>query len=136
MGKVVGHITAPVAGRIAIGLFPSAVPQGRPVACCLVTEPGPYQISGVPYGRYFVLAAALEANGRLSQEAELRGAGAQPVELSDRMNVAHVDVHLRPRDVVDPPIVLSLPSLLVVGIRARLGPPVKAGLVAKHFVER
>jgi AraC-like DNA-binding protein len=135
-GTVEGHITTPVPGRVAIGLFPSAIPQGRPVACCLVNGPGPYQITGVPPGRYFVLAAALEANGRLSQEPGLRGAGREPVELSDHTKQAHVDLQLRPRDMVDPPIVLSLPALMVIGIQARMSAPVHTRLRTKHAVSR
>jgi AraC-like DNA-binding protein len=119
-GRVTGHIAAPLCGPIAVGLFPSAIPQGRPVACCLVRGPGPYQLSGVPLGRYFVLAAALEADGRFSQEPQFRGSGAEPIELTDRAVESRVDLQLRPRDLVDPPILLALPSLLAIGMRARV----------------
>jgi AraC-like DNA-binding protein len=135
-GTIEGYVATPVPGRIAIGLFPSALAQGRPVACCLVKGPGPYRITGVPRGRYFVLAAALEPSGRLAQEPELRGAGSEPIELSEHLNQARVDVQLRPRQAVDPPIVLSLPALLVIGIRAHVDAPVKARLRTRHAVAR
>lgn len=111
-GTVTGHITAPVAGCIAVGLFPTAIPQGLPVACCLVDGPGPYQITGVPAGRYFVLAAALATSGRLSSEPEYRGSSPGPVEFHDSAPEVRVDLELRVRDIVDPPILLALPSLL------------------------
>src|SRR6266536_3581936 len=47
VGGVSGRIltTSPFSGLIFAGLFPKAIPQGRPVRCTLLSTPGPYHIA-------------------------------------------------------------------------------------------
>src|SRR4029077_12920193 len=49
---------APIDGLIFVGLFPTSIPQSRPVAGTLLTSPGRYHIGSVRDGRYFAFAAA------------------------------------------------------------------------------
>jgi AraC family transcriptional regulator len=117
---VTGAIMGPGSGPIAIGLFPTALPQGRPVACCLVRRPGAYRITGVPEGQYFVLAVALGGWRSISEEPEFRGAAPEPISVSAAERaVFHVDIQLRPRLITDPPILVSLPVLAVGAVGAR-----------------
>jgi AraC family transcriptional regulator len=125
-GKITGEIAAPSPALVAVGLFPTPLPQGHPVACCIANGPGPYAINSAPEGRYFVLAVALEANRRLSREPELRGAAATPVEISRDHPEAHADIQLRPPAVTDPPILLAVPFLLRTGARLRGHPATSA----------
>ena len=44
---------------IFVGLFPSSIPQGRPVTDKLLTSPGTHHLAPVPDGCYKLMAAAL-----------------------------------------------------------------------------
>src|SRR5262249_39588165 len=114
-GTITGQIAAPSRALVAVELFPTPLPQGRPVACCIANGPGPYPINCAPEGRFFVLAVALEANGLLSREPELRGAAATPIEISREHAEEHADIQLRPGAVTDPPITVAVPFLLRTG---------------------
>jgi hypothetical protein len=92
------------------------------VACCIANGPGPYTINSAPEGRFFVLAVALEATGRLSREPELRGAAATPIEISRDHPEEHADIQLRPAAVTDPPILVAVPFLLRTGAGQRARP--------------
>lgn len=120
-GAVSGEIAGPVSGPIAIGLFPTPLPQKRPVACCLAARPGPYRIGSVPDGRYFVLAADLGRWCCLSQEPEFRGIGAEPVTVSPETPTPRADILMRQKLITDPPILVSVPLLAAgfSGMRSR-----------------
>src|SRR5436190_14539973 len=57
---LLGRISAPATfrGTIYVGLFPSPIPQGRPVRCTTLRSPGWYRLNGVPDGVYHLRAAA------------------------------------------------------------------------------
>jgi AraC family transcriptional regulator len=118
-GTITGQIAAPSRALVAVGLFPTPLPHGRPVACCIANGPGPYIINSAPEGRFFVLAVAIEANGRLSREPELRSAAATPIEISPDHLEEHADIQLRPPAVTDPPILAAVPFLLRTGTAQR-----------------
>jgi AraC-like DNA-binding protein len=121
-GTITGQIAAPSHVLVAVGLFPTQLPQGRPVAGCIANGPGPYAINFAPEGRFFVLAVAMEANGRLSREPELRGAAAAPIEISRDNPEEHADIQLRPPAVTDPPILAAVPFLPRTGPGQRARP--------------
>jgi AraC family transcriptional regulator len=123
--SVCGMVRGPSRGPIAIGLFRSPLAQGHPVRCCIVKQAGPFRINGVPDGRFFVMAAALDSCGRLSEEPEFRGAAAAPVDVTEGSGDLRVDIELRPPEPTDPPIVVCIPVLAVMAIRA--GMALKAG---------
>jgi AraC-like DNA-binding protein len=105
-------------GPILIGLFPAAIPQQRPVACCLLTEPGAYHIPHVADGEYFVFAAALEwshdpLSYLLHSEQNLRVGGMRrPLRVTNGRGDNVADLVLRPLQLIDPPILIALPFLL------------------------
>ena len=123
------HATLAVAGRLdlygadhsrlaAVGLFPTALAEGRPVGCTLVRAPGSYEIRADHDGTVFVLAVSLEPaagwNGLLLHDADLRVASSyRPIALRRGGPPHVVDLVLRPRRLTDPPILVP-PALLAV----------------------
>src|SRR5438874_2204968 len=57
---LLGRISAPATfrGTIYVGLFPSPIPQGRPVRCTALNSPGWYLLNGMADGVYHLRAAA------------------------------------------------------------------------------
>ena len=120
---VVGRI----AGRVGtdtllfIGLFPGAIPQGRPVVGTVLTAPGPFRLAAPPDGRYHLLVAAVPHPGhaRDAATALLPGAalrvGRAPGTIPVRGGHAAVPavVALRPPLPTDPPVLVALPALLL-----------------------
>jgi len=117
-GDIIGEATGP----IVIGLFPTALPQGHPVACAMVPAPGPYRIAPVPAGRYFALALSLNPGADMSREPEFRGAAPHPIVVPAVASEARADITLRRRLITDPPIVISMPLLLAERSARRAGP--------------
>lgn len=110
---------------VFVGLFRAHIPQSRPVGGDLLTAPGPFRIAGVPDGVYHLLAAALppasDVLGYLLPDgASLSvGAGGAPVVVRGGRADHFARVTLRPVQLTDPPLLISLPSLLADALRAR-----------------
>jgi AraC-like DNA-binding protein len=117
---VQGRVIAPAINDaiIFVGLFPSAIPQGTPVACALLSAPGPFQTTVATAERYFAFAVAFPRCQEplrylLPDYAQLRiGMGAAPVSAGNGLINDSLDIHLRPIRVTDPPILCALPFLL------------------------
>lgn len=102
----------------AVGLFRTPLAEGRPVACTLAGAPGRYEIRAERGGSFYVLAASLEPAagwlGLLLQDADLRVASSHdPIRLRRGTPPRTVDLVLRPRRLIDPPILVP-PALLAV----------------------
>jgi AraC family transcriptional regulator len=117
--EVTGNIMPQhVKGLIFIGLFPTFIPQSRPVGGTLLTSPGPYSIGPVIEGQYHVFAAAFppvkDLLAYLLPDAAslLVGVGQRPAVLRKEQHGAPVDIALRPVKITDPPILIALPLLL------------------------
>ncbi len=123
-GGLRGTVTAPELGDalIFLGLFPSAVPQRRPVAGAVLTSPGPFRIPRVPAGTHHLLAAALPAGSitptLVGRSDELVSSGVAP---------GSVHVALRPPRLTDPPVLVALPPLLLGCERVRQGLEARKG---------
>lgn len=116
-GAVAGTVRAPegFAGAIFVGVFASPLPSGRPEACVLLHEPGPFHAGPLAGGAYHVFAAgvplpATPGAGLLPDDALRAAAG--PLQVPDDAATAGVELELRPRRAIDPPILVSLPVLL------------------------
>jgi len=117
---VIGHInsTTPVDGFIFVGLFETRIPQGRPVGGTILTRPGSFCMGPVPPGRYYLFAAALpKARDLLSylwpDPSELLvGVSQTPITVRSGFTNDVTEVTLRPLTLTDPPLLVSLPSLL------------------------
>lgn len=104
---------------IFVALFPTSIPQSRPVACTLLTSPGQYRITRVPDGQYYVFAAgSIWSEDPLSYllpkaTAMLVGSGQHPVDVRSGQVSCHMDITLREPQLTDPPILIALPFLLM-----------------------
>lgn len=103
---------------IFAGLFPTAVPQGRPVAGTVLNAPGSHRLRRVPDGHYHLMAAALPLSGNpwglLAPGGALRvGRAPRPLTVRGGRVGEPVSVALRPMRLTDPPVLVSLPALLL-----------------------
>ncbi|MCX4388067.1 AraC family transcriptional regulator [Micromonospora peucetia] len=98
---------------IFVGMFAHQIPEGRPVRCAVLEEPGRVTFDSVPVGTWYLLA----------QSISLDGAGACAwTDIADRpVSVAAygpftvradseivADLELRPTRDLDPPVLLAL----------------------------
>ncbi|HYZ78521.1 MAG TPA: helix-turn-helix transcriptional regulator [Gaiellaceae bacterium] len=100
----------------AVGLFPTPLAEGRPIACALAAAPGRYELRADCAGSFHVLAVTVEPaadwRGLLLHGADLRVASSRgPVRMRAGAPPRAVDLVLRPRRLVDPPILVP-PVLL------------------------
>jgi AraC family transcriptional regulator len=124
---VTGRILAPPAvrlGRIFVGLFPDPLPQGRPVRCDILAQPGTYQLRDVPRGSWYLTVYAMSAadepagppaNGAIRPEPRqparpyVRSVG--PIRAWPGSTTRPTDIQLRPKRPLDPPVLIALPDL-------------------------
>lgn len=104
---------------IFAGLFPTAVPQGRPLAGTVLAAPGSYRLYPVPDGHYHLMAATLPRSDdpwKLLAPGDALRVGRAPHPLTvrgGRVVGGRVDVELRPTQSTDPPVLVALPALLL-----------------------
>lgn len=103
-------------GPIFVGLFPDPLPQGRPVRCAVLSRPGPYLLRDVPRGTWHVMTYAVPSAddiGRAeSPEARRPYVGSVgPIRIRPNTDVGSADVQLRPKRLLDPPVLIALPDL-------------------------
>ncbi len=114
---IAGRVTAPEGfdGAIFVGLFTTPIPQSAPVGGTALTHAGPYRITAVPDGLYYLLAAGLawskDPREYFLYETCLRGGGV-PVVVRNGKAKGSTDVALRPPVLFDPPILMTLPLVL------------------------
>lgn len=118
--EINGNISAPdkFEGIIFIGLFPTPIPQSKPIGCAILDKQGSYSIPLVPDGSYYLLAAGFpwsESSIRdlLTQGDSLYvGIGDGPITIKDQQFDGDLNISLRPLKLTDPPILVALPFLL------------------------
>jgi AraC-like DNA-binding protein len=114
---ICGRIIGPSSfiGLICVGLFETPIPQGYPISCTLLTKPGAFRLAAVSHTPCYALAAALVWSGEIfktfMQEPLLRGSSGPLLAGINQSNHC-VDVMLRPAQLIDPPLVISVPFLL------------------------
>ncbi|HBL29294.1 MAG TPA: AraC family transcriptional regulator [Acidobacteria bacterium] len=108
----------PPLGAIFLGLFHHPIPQGRPLACALLTAPGPFRLNAPGPGRYHLFAASFLRTSDpldflLSSRAVDQVASGGPVLLrTGEVPPAPVSLRLRPLTELDPPLLVALPLLV------------------------
>lgn len=118
--SVTGRILKPDASQrlIFVGLFPTRIPQSRPVAGTLIIRSDTYGIGPVKDGCYYVFAAAFlktsEPQSYLVPDSAslLVGAGSCAAKVRRGQCEMPVNIALRSLRVTDPPILIALPFLL------------------------
>src|SRR5436305_2409621 len=115
---LLGRISAPATfrGTIYVGLFPSPIPQGRPVRCTTLRSPGVYLFQDVPDGVYHLRAAAFPVasdlhSSLLPGEKLLLGNNMSPLVIRHGHVSGDPDLVLHPPQLTDPPLVMGLPLL-------------------------
>jgi AraC family transcriptional regulator len=114
--KVVGQVRGPASfsGPIFIGLFPTPIPEGKPVACATILQPGKFSISEVPQRQYYVMALGMPwprtVDDFFRTGSALRGGGQQVTIGSGTVECE--DIVLREPATTDPPVLLNFPFLL------------------------
>ena len=115
---LLGRISAPATfrGTIYVGLFPSPIPQGKPVRCTTLSSPGWYLLHGIADGVYHLRAAAFPVaadlhSALLPGEQLLVGHNASPLVIRHGHVAGDPDLVLHPPQLTDPPLVMGLPLL-------------------------
>jgi AraC family transcriptional regulator len=105
-------------GLVFLGVFPSPLPEGLPLACTVGRTPGSFELACTGAGRSFLLAVALPRSARLGEGLLAAAAGVRvasvPVDVRScrRGGVIELGLGLRPLEPTDPPVVTALPLLL------------------------
>jgi AraC family transcriptional regulator len=113
---VTGRVYAPssFSGPIFLGLFPTPIPEGKPIVCAVNLAPGEFLISPVPPGDFYIFALGLawpqSPHDFFRYDVALR-AGGQCI-LVENGAVRCEDIFLRCAAPTDPPVLLNLLSLL------------------------
>ncbi len=105
----------PPAGVIFMGLFSHPIPQQRPLACTLLTAPGPFRLHAPGPGPYYLFAACFSLTSDpldflLSSRAVRQVASGGPFTRDGAPGPIHL--RLRPLTPLDPPLLVALPLLL------------------------
>jgi AraC-like DNA-binding protein len=120
-GSVMGRISMTEPGpkmSVYIGVFSAAIARGFPTAGKFIPVHGDYCIDDIPPGGYTLLAAAIPVDAgpmaHLTPGASLRvGVGGSKIVITQRGETVFCDVVLRKLSPCDPPILISLPALLL-----------------------
>lgn len=109
----------PVDSLIFVGLFPTLIPQSRPLAGTLLKSAGSYYISPVRRNHSYVFAATFPGvSDHLAYflpdpASSLVGVGTRPLTANQTDRRDSVDVPLRTLQITDPPLLLALPVILL-----------------------
>ncbi|MBN3932805.1 helix-turn-helix transcriptional regulator [Streptomyces verrucosisporus] len=100
-------------GHCFVGLFPTPVPQGRPVRCSVLDGPGPFELTGVPVGSWYVLVHSVpyghEHLPSGTDHKDVVSVGRYgPVTVRTDTLLMPADIALRPLDAHDPPVLMAL----------------------------
>lgn len=112
-GSVCGSVTAPDGadlGLIFLGLFPTRVPEGKPVSCTVLSYPGPFEITNVPAGTWFLLGHSVPGHAceALTEEQAVHVGSLGPLEVRRDAPLGPTDFRLRGMRILDPPILVAL----------------------------
>lgn len=108
--------TVPFAGMILLGLFARPIPEGLPLHGTLLPGTGPFRLTGVRPGLYYLMATAVDWQMSVSDvllpHTTLRTRAHKKPLLVQPGAAPHLEVLLHPPALDDPPILISLPLLM------------------------
>lgn len=106
----------PFEGIILVGLFPKPIPEGFPIHGTIVPALGEFHFSNVQPGIYYLMATTVSWNMNAKEvllpNNTLRTRSREPIIVQPNSDVPHQHVFLYPPRIDDPPILISLPSLM------------------------
>lgn len=113
-GSVAGRANATETplSPIYLGTFDSPIPQGWPVACTALAGPGPFRITDVPPGTWYIHAVALGGHDTTTPRTgpPMLGGTVGPVRVVSGAHL-HIDLAVRPLGWLHPPVLFALPGL-------------------------
>jgi len=108
--------TQPFNGFILIGLFSKPIPEEFPLYGTLLSSTGDFSFMNVRPGTYYLMATSvsweMQSMGILLPHTTLRTRSKIPIVVKPDSIVPHQEVTLYPPKLDDPPILVSLPSLM------------------------
>jgi len=105
-----GHVTAPSQrpdGPIFVGLFPGRILEAPPASSTVLGDVGPYTLTNVPPGTWYLLAYQAVANR--PEHGSLVGSHG-PITIQPHITAQLADIRLRPVTILDPPVLMAVPS--------------------------
>lgn len=124
-GTIAGTVRPWRAARagVFVGVFDSPILQGRPVASAVLDTPGPFRLTGIPSGTWYVHAATLPEWSLPGGPHRVWGPPAQLVDCTGPLAVRdpgpfpaerqeHAVLTPRPAEWFRPPVLLALPHRL------------------------
>lgn len=98
---------------IFAGLFRDRIPEGRPVACAVIEQPGPYLLEKVPPGMWHLLMHSVPADRpdhplQAVDDRDVAVATLGPIAIRRNAVVEGADVQLKPMRALDPPVLMAL----------------------------
>ena len=104
-------------GLIFVGLFAEPVPEGQPVSCTVLHHAGPFTLSNVPHGTWYLLAHSVAAglelavSGLTAGEQALCVGSHGPLKIGPDTAFQRADVTLTPVPRLDPTMLQALLDL-------------------------
>ena len=127
-GVVAGVVTSDAPGRLSdvyLGLFPGRIPEGRPAACVVHSGLGTFIMEKVPPGQWYLLAQGVvndDEGNAPTRDGAWDAVGCRgPIEVLEDTVLDGVDIRLRPRRFLDPPVLMALPDARTVARPAGRG---------------
>ena len=107
--RLAGRVSAPAhAGHtIFLGLFPQPIPEGAPIRCAVLHEPGTFRFDEVPDGTWYLLCHATTGDALSLEQDDILCATVGPIHTSGHGNVLR-NVPLKQVCKADPPVLLAL----------------------------
>lgn len=119
VGCIEGTMTFPQdqSASIFIGIYPGRIAVSSPVVGRMLTEPGPFELTNVPYGTWVVMSAALPTVNdpirHLLPMGQLLVAASAPFDLFPGDEVKQVHLTYGRPNPLQPPVVIALPTLIM-----------------------
>ncbi|WP_158883438.1 helix-turn-helix domain-containing protein [Amycolatopsis anabasis] len=114
-------------GLVFAGVFPGRIPEGRPLRCTVIPRPGPYVLEDVPQGNWYLLAHSVSADrdeairAPLGEYAGISIGAAGPFTVRPGRSTMLIDLSLRPKRALDPPVLLALLDIREWAFHANVG---------------
>lgn len=118
-GKITGTMSFPADQKasIFIGVYPARLAVDRPITGRMLTEPGDFELTNVPYGTWVVMSAALPAIvdpiHHLIPKGALMVSAAGPFNLFPGDEDVHVHLNYVKPKTIHAPVVIALPTLIM-----------------------
>lgn len=100
-------------GLIFVGMFADRIPEGRPVRCAVLPEPGHFTFEEVPSGSWYLLAQSVTGDPQQSvwdasqPEQQVSVASYGPLTVRPDTDI-EAELTLQPAGALDPPVLLAL----------------------------